>query len=186
MRRRSSSVCDSFGIIAKQRLTVTDDAASAARRVRGDFPGQDKEAKKAGEEGFEAVRATAQDYVRHSLTLELSSSCTDPQQTNRASAEAKKAEADLRAYSQQAQNKAQEYTREAQNKAQEYSAEAQAKYNKLSVDAKKKWDEARARGEEFTRETSKDFNAAVDRFDKEVTKDAAQAKSWLGSWFGGK
>ncbi|KAJ4993634.1 hypothetical protein SVAN01_00688 [Stagonosporopsis vannaccii] len=144
------------------------DAATAARRVRGDFPGQDKEAKKAGEEGYEAVRATAQDYA------------------NRASAEAKKAEADLRAYSQQAQNKAQEYSREAQNKAQEYSAEAQAKYNTLSVEAKKKWDEARARGEEFTRETSKDFNAAVDRFDKEVTKDAAQAKSWLSSWFGGK
>lgn len=111
---------------------------------------------------------------------------TDPQQANRASSEAKKAEADLRAYSQQAQNKAQEVSREAQNKAQEYSAEAQAKYNSLSVEAKKKWDEARVRGEEFTRETSKDFNAAVNKFDKEVTKDAAQAKSWLGSWFGGK
>ena len=136
--------------MVKQKLTLTDDAASAARRVRGDFPGQDKEAKKAGEEGFEAVRATAQDYVCDSLIPKFSSSCTDPQQTNRA------------------------------------SAEAQAKYNKLSVEAKAKWDEARARGEEFTRETSKDFNAAVDRFDKEVTKDAAQAKSWLGSWFGGK
>ncbi|KAJ4337973.1 hypothetical protein N0V87_004321 [Didymella glomerata] len=144
------------------------DAANATRRVRGDFPGQDKEAKKAGEEGYEAVRATAQDYA------------------NRASAEAKKAEADLRAYTQQAQNKAQAYSAEAQNKAQEYSAEAQAKYNKMSVEAKKKWDEARAQGQEFTRETSKDFNAAVDRFDREVTKDAAQAKSWLGSWFGGK
>ncbi|KAJ4359209.1 hypothetical protein N0V95_002375 [Ascochyta clinopodiicola] len=144
------------------------DAANATRRVRGDFPGQDKEAKKAAEEGYESVRATAQDY------------------TNRASAEAKKAEADLRAYGQQAQNRAQEVSRDAQNKAQEYSAEAQAKYNKLSVEAKKKWDEAKARGEEYTRETSKDFNAAVDRFDREVTKDAAQAKSWLGSWFGGK
>ncbi|KAL1595475.1 hypothetical protein SLS59_008409 [Nothophoma quercina] len=144
------------------------DAANATRRVRGDFPGQDKEAKKAGEEGYEAVRATASDYA------------------SRAQAEAKKAEADLRAYSQQAQNKAQQYTAEAQNKAQEYSAEAQAKYNSLSAEAQKKWDEARARGEEFTRETSKDFNAAVDRFDREVTKDAAQAKSWLGSWFGGK
>lgn len=186
MPRRSSNVRNSFRVIVKQRLTFIDDAANATRRVRGDFPGQDKEAKKAGEEGYEAVRATAQDYVRHSLILRSSSSYTDPQQTNRASAEAKKAEADLRAYSQQAQNKAQEYTREAQNKAQEYSAEAQAKYNKLSVEAKSKWDEARARGDEFTRETSKDFNAAVDRFDREVTKDAAQAKSWLGSWFGGK
>lgn len=125
-------------------------------------------------------------YVIHGHLAAVRKPCTDPPQANRASAEAKKAEADLRAYSQQAQKQAQEYSREAQNKAQEYSAEAQAKYNALSVEAKKKWDEARARGEEFTRETSKDFNAAVNRFDKEVTKDAAQAKSWLGSWFGGK
>jgi hypothetical protein len=34
------------------------------RRVKGDFPGQDKELKKAGEEGYEAVRSTAQQYVR--------------------------------------------------------------------------------------------------------------------------
>ena len=159
--------------------------------MRGDFPGQDKEAKKAGEEGYEAVRATASDYVRRDpkshLTVEVVDRLyTDYTQASRAQAEAKKAEADLRAYSQQAQNKAQQYTAEAQNKAQEYSAEAQAKYNSLSAEAQKKWDEARARGEEFTRETSKDFNAAVDRFDREVTKDAAQAKSWLGSWFGGK
>lgn len=118
--------------------------------------------------------------------MQSSRACANAHQANRASAEAKKAEADLRAYTQQAQNKAQAYSAEAQNKAQEYSAEAQAKYNKLSVEAKKKWDEARAQGQEFTRETSKDFNAAVDRFDREVTKDAAQAKSWLGSWFGGK
>jgi hypothetical protein len=41
-----------------------DDAATATRRMRGDYPGQDKEAKKAGEEGYEAVRASAQQYVR--------------------------------------------------------------------------------------------------------------------------
>jgi hypothetical protein len=45
-------------------LIIADDAAEAVRRVKGDFPGQDKEAKKAGEEGYEAVRATAQQYVR--------------------------------------------------------------------------------------------------------------------------
>jgi hypothetical protein len=45
-------------------LTVADDAANAVRRVKGDFPGADKEAKKAGEEGYEAVRSTAQQYVR--------------------------------------------------------------------------------------------------------------------------
>lgn len=50
--------------LSSTKLTTTDDAANATRRVRGDFPGQDKEAKKAGEEGYEAVRASAQDYVR--------------------------------------------------------------------------------------------------------------------------
>ncbi|KAF1971264.1 hypothetical protein BU23DRAFT_510306, partial [Bimuria novae-zelandiae CBS 107.79] len=36
------------------------DAATAARKVKGDYPGQDKEARKAGEESYEAVRAKAQ------------------------------------------------------------------------------------------------------------------------------
>ena len=39
------------------------DAATAARKVKGDWPGSDKEAKKAGEESYEAVRATAQQYA---------------------------------------------------------------------------------------------------------------------------
>jgi len=42
---------------------LADDAANMTRRLKGDFPGQDKEAKKAGEEGYEQVRATAQQYV---------------------------------------------------------------------------------------------------------------------------
>ncbi|KAF2744885.1 hypothetical protein M011DRAFT_470187 [Sporormia fimetaria CBS 119925] len=32
------------------------DAATAVRKVKGDLPGQDKEAKKAGEEGMEAMK----------------------------------------------------------------------------------------------------------------------------------
>jgi hypothetical protein len=45
-------------------LTVPDDAATAARKIKGDMPGRDKEAKKAGEEGFEAVRVKAENFVR--------------------------------------------------------------------------------------------------------------------------
>ena len=41
----------------------SDDAAEAARKVKGDYPGQDKEARKAGEEAYEAVRARAQGLV---------------------------------------------------------------------------------------------------------------------------
>ncbi|KAF2249215.1 hypothetical protein BU26DRAFT_551012 [Trematosphaeria pertusa] len=36
------------------------DAASASAKVRGEMPGREKEAKKAGEEGYETVRAKAQ------------------------------------------------------------------------------------------------------------------------------
>lgn len=53
----------------KQQHNLTpnlDDAATAARKLRGDYPGQDKELKKAGEEGYEAVRARAEQYVRSS------------------------------------------------------------------------------------------------------------------------
>lgn len=45
------------------RLIFVDDVATAARKLKGDFPGQDKEAKKAGQEGYEQVRASAQQYV---------------------------------------------------------------------------------------------------------------------------
>ena len=42
---------------------IADDAATAARKVKGDYPGQDKEAKKAGEEGLEAIRQKAEGLV---------------------------------------------------------------------------------------------------------------------------
>jgi hypothetical protein len=54
----------SFQRMYAPELTFSDDAANAVRRVKGDFPGSDKELKKAGEEGYEAVRSTAQQYVR--------------------------------------------------------------------------------------------------------------------------
>tara|TARA_R110002003_G_scaffold1005_9_gene22048 strand:- start:15280 stop:15684 length:405 start_codon:yes stop_codon:yes gene_type:complete len=57
-------------------LTSADDAANAIRRVKGDFPGQDKEAKKAGEEGYEAVRSTAQQYVCSCITQSKNLSLT--------------------------------------------------------------------------------------------------------------
>ena len=111
------------------------DAANLARRVKGDFPGQDKEAKKAAEEGYESVRATAQQYA------------------DRAKTEAQKAEQKLDQY---------------------------------SVEARKKYEEAKREAEREFNSGRKEVNAAVDQFDKKVTEGAAQSKSWLGSWFGGK
>jgi len=46
-------------------------------------------------------------------------------------------------------------------------------------DAGKKFEEIKA-------ETGKNLNAGIDKFDKNVEKGAAQSKSWIGSWFGGK
>ncbi|KAL1600614.1 hypothetical protein SLS60_007000 [Paraconiothyrium brasiliense] len=63
------------------------DAAEAARKVKGDFPGQDKEAKKAAEEKYEAARAKGQALA------------------NDAKAEAAKAEAELQKYSAEAKKK---------------------------------------------------------------------------------
>jgi len=51
------------GLDRTQTDRYIDDAATAARRLRGDYPGQDKEAKKAGEEAYETARAKAQQYV---------------------------------------------------------------------------------------------------------------------------
>lgn len=39
--------------------------------MKGDFPGQDKEAKKAGEESYEAVRAKAQSLVSQLLVVHI-------------------------------------------------------------------------------------------------------------------
>jgi hypothetical protein len=44
-------------------LTNVDDAASASAKVKGEMPGRGKEAKKAGEESYEALRARAEELV---------------------------------------------------------------------------------------------------------------------------
>lgn len=58
-------------------LTVVDDAAIAAQKARDRFPVIQNEAKKAGEESYEAVRATALSYVRYSARLAHLTNCAD-------------------------------------------------------------------------------------------------------------
>jgi DNA anti-recombination protein RmuC len=82
------------------------------RRVKGDFPGQDKELKKAGEEGYEAVRSTAQQYVRL-VKYNTLRNCW-PHQANQARTEAQKAEQKLDQYSVEARKKYEEAKREAE------------------------------------------------------------------------
>lgn len=71
------------------------DAATAARKLKGEFPGREKEAKKAGEEGYEAIRAKAQDL------------------SDQAKAEAERAEQKFEAYRKDAAQKLEESRQEA-------------------------------------------------------------------------
>jgi hypothetical protein len=40
--------------------------------------------------------------------------------------------------------------------------------------------------DDLRKDTGQKLTSAVDKFDHSVEKGAAQSKSWLGSWFGGK
>ncbi|KAH7136113.1 hypothetical protein B0J11DRAFT_576660 [Dendryphion nanum] len=71
------------------------DAASATRKLKGELPGREKEAKKAGEEGYEAIRAKAQSL------------------TDQAKAEADRAEQKFEAYRKDAAQKLEESRKEA-------------------------------------------------------------------------
>jgi antirestriction protein ArdC len=63
--------------------------------------------------------------------------------------------------------------------AKDATARADKNIQSSAGSAEKKFDEIRA-------ETGKSINAGIDKFDKNVEKGAAQSKSWIGSWFGGK
>jgi hypothetical protein len=45
---------------------------------------------------------------------------------------------------------------------------------------------AEAKAEQYGKEAKKETMAKIDQFDKTVEKKAAEAKSGLSSWFGGK
>ncbi|KAF1958137.1 hypothetical protein CC80DRAFT_441941, partial [Byssothecium circinans] len=92
---------------------IEHDAATASAKVRGELPGREKEAKKAGEEAHQTGQQVDQ------------------------------------------------------------------KLDQYRQDASKKFEDVR-------QTTSKDLNAAVDKFDQKVTEGAGKSKSWFGSWFGGK
>ncbi|KAH8707594.1 hypothetical protein GQ44DRAFT_715657 [Phaeosphaeriaceae sp. PMI808] len=89
------------------------DAANALRQVKGNFPGQDKEAKKAAEEGYESIRSTAQQYA------------------NQAKTEAQKAEEKLDQYSVEARKKYEEAKRQAEAQFNSASKEVNAAVNKF-------------------------------------------------------
>jgi len=54
-----------------------------------------------------------------------------------------------------------------------------AKLESYRTDTSKKLDE-------YRKETGDKLNKAVDKFDHSVEKGAAQSKSWISGWFGGK
>lgn len=72
------------------------------------------------------------------------------------------------------------------DRAKAEAQKAEQKLDQYSVEARKKYEEAKREGEKEFNAGRKEVNAAVNNFDKKVTDGAAQSKSWLGSWFGGK
>jgi len=68
------------------------------------------------------------------------------------------------------------------------NAVSQAKDSTHKVDAKLEGyrTDAGKKIDEYRRETGDTLNKAVDKFDKSVEKGAAQSKSWISGWFGGK
>ena len=54
------------------------------------------------------------------------------------------------------------------------------------ADAKSKLSETQAKAEQFRKDSSKELNKAVDKFDTTVEKKTSEAKSGISSWFGGK
>ncbi|KAF2175697.1 hypothetical protein K469DRAFT_723890 [Zopfia rhizophila CBS 207.26] len=59
------------------------------------------------------------------------------------------------------------------------TSKADARIQDFSRDASKKL-------EEYKKETGKELNNAVDKFDKTMSEGTSKSKSWIGSWFGGK
>jgi vacuolar-type H+-ATPase subunit H len=55
-----------------------------------------------------------------------------------------------------------------------------------SKDAKSALSDAEAKAKEYKDKTGKELNTAIDKFDATVEKKAAEAKSGISSWFGGK
>lgn len=58
--------------------------------------------------------------------------------------------------------------------------------NKADARAREIGNDASKKFEEYKKETGKELNSAVDKFDKSVSEGATKSKSWIGSWFGGK
>jgi hypothetical protein len=54
------------------------------------------------------------------------------------------------------------------------------------ADGKAAFRDAEGKATEYKNKTGTELNKAIDKFDKTVEDKAAQAKSGISSWFGGK
>ncbi|KIV82326.1 hypothetical protein PV11_04445 [Exophiala sideris] len=76
--------------------------------------------------------------------------------------------------------------KEAEKRGEALTASVGREFDRTSAEAKAKLAEAEAKAKEVGQKASKEANAAIDKFDKTVEKEAAKAKSGISSWFGGK
>ncbi|ETN42397.1 uncharacterized protein HMPREF1541_01551 [Cyphellophora europaea CBS 101466] len=98
----------------------------------------------------------------------------------------KKMEADASKASAKFKDEIPGRTKEAEKKAETLSQQASSQLDKASKDTKSALSDAEARAKEYKEKTGKELNTAIDKFDKTVEDKAAQAKSGISSWFGGK
>ncbi|EGP90997.1 unnamed protein product [Zymoseptoria tritici ST99CH_1A5] len=105
----------------------------------------------------------------------------------------KKLEADAAKVSREVRDHVPGSAKELKKDAESAGAQIQSKANQLGRDAKAEASKVDAKLEQYRqdaaaqlKQTGKEANKAIDKFDNEVEKGASQAKSGLSSWFGGK
>ncbi|RMZ86372.1 hypothetical protein DV736_g6400, partial [Chaetothyriales sp. CBS 134916] len=97
----------------------------------------------------------------------------------------KKAEADASQLSSKLKSGISGKEKELETKEQELKQSASGSLDKAVTDAKTIIAHGEKKASEYQLKASKELNKAVDKFDKEVTEKAVQAKSGISSWFGG-
>jgi len=98
----------------------------------------------------------------------------------------KKFEADLAKASSKVKGELPGRGTEAKKTGEAWASEAGSKVDSAADKARAELARAEAKAEQYGKEAKKETMAKIDQFDKTVEKKAAEAKSGLSSWFGGK
>ncbi|KAK5070542.1 hypothetical protein LTR64_000213 [Lithohypha guttulata] len=90
------------------------------------------------------------------------------------------------AYLNQAESQVNQAAADTRRKLEQGKAEAEKQWQQGKADVEKKYAEGKKEAGDLLHRTEREINKGIDTFDKTVEKKAAEAKSGLSSWFGGK